>query len=313
MGNSPIDLSEFARLADKKLDSVLEETLKPYKDMIGSLFGTMPLDKQFAELYDIGGVPDIPAFTGKLDTLGISPGYYTRIEPAVYAGMIQVTKRMIETKQYAVMDDLRGGLVTAFGRTQEKKAVKAFGYAHSSAWDFMSNEEGVSLCSTAHTTKSGASTSSGFSNSGTSALNKTTIQATKILFNKFRTMDGELYDSEPDALIVPTALADTAYECIGAKGGASSTMDPDTANGKINVLYKSLKIIPWLRLDEYSTKNWYMVDTAMMKKFLVWIDSVKPETNTFTDNLTFNISHSIRGVFGWGWRNWRFIYGQNVS
>jgi hypothetical protein len=51
----------------------------------------------------------------------------------------------------------------------------------------------------------------------------------------------------------------------------------------------------------------------MAKKFLMWIDRVKPETRTMVDFETFAIKQSIRGRFGWGWRNWRFCFGHSVS
>ena len=314
MGN-PLGLEQFARLADKRLDDVMENYLRPYQELIGTLFGSMPLDKAFAELYDIGSMPDIPAFTGKLDYLDIAPGYYTRIEPKEYAAGIQMQKKMIEDKQYGVLDDLQGGLLRAYGRTKEKSAVKAFGYSTSTSWDFMTNEEGVSLCSASHTTKSGVNTSQGFNNYGTSPMDKPAIVATRILFKKFRDDIGELYDSEPDALLVPEALYDTALEATGydPRSGASSQLDSETAQHRISTLYKGLKVIPWRRLDEYSTTAWYMIDTVMAKKMLKWIDRTKPETATNADFNTFAVAQSIRGRFGWGWRNWRWIYGHRPS
>ena len=314
MGN-PLALEQFAKLADRRLDDVMENYLRPYQEMIGELFGTMPLDKAFAELYDIGSMPDVPAFTGKLDFLDIAPGYYTRIEPKEYAAAIQMQKKMVEDKQYGVLDDLQGGLLKAYGRTKEKSAVRFAGYAFSTSWDFMTNEEGVSLCSAAHTTKSGVSTASGFSNYGTSTMDKAAVNATRILFKKFRDDIGELYDSEPDALLVPESLYDTALEITGydPRSGANSDMDPTTGNRRINTLYKGLKVIPWRRLDDYSTTSWFMIDTVMMKKMIKWIDRIKPETSTEVDFHTFSIMQSIRGRFGWGWRNWRWIHGHRPS
>ena len=314
VGN-PLALEQFSRLADKRLDSVLENYLKPYQEMIATIFGSMPLDKAWAELYDIGSMPDIPFFTGKLDFLDISPGYYTRIEPKEYAAGIQMQKKFIEDKQYAVLDDRQSSMLKAYGRTKEKAAVKAFGYGTSTAWDYMTNEEGVSLFNSTHLTKSSGVSSSGFGNYGTSAISKTTIMATRILFEMFRDDIGELYDSEPDTLLVPVALYDTACEATGydPRSGANSDLDPDSAHHRINAAYKAFKVIPWKRLDTYSTTAWYMLDSAMTKKFLMWIDRVKPETNTMADFHTFAMMQSIRGRFGWGWRNWRFGYGQYPS
>jgi phage major head subunit gpT-like protein len=170
------------------------------------------------------------------------------------------------------------------------------------------------MCSASHTTKSGVSTSSGFGNYGTSALSKTSVAATRILFRKFRDDIGELYDSEPDTLLVPEALYDTACEIVGVgKNGATSMLDSASANNTINTLYKGFKVIPWRLLDAYSTKSWYMIDSRMAKKFLLWIDRVKPETATETDFHTFSIMQSLRARFGWGWLNWRWLYAHYVA
>jgi hypothetical protein len=56
-----------------------------------------------------------------------------------------------------------------------------------------------------------------------------------------------------------------------------------------------------------------MVDSKLMKKFLLWIDRTKPETNTIVDFETFAIKQKVYARFGWGFRQWRFAYGQNVS
>jgi len=315
MSSSILALEQFARLADRRLDDVMENYLKPYGEYINAIFGSMPLDKAFAELFDVGQVPDIPVFTGKLDYLAVAPGYFVQIEPKEYAAGIQLQRKFKDDKQYSVFDDLQGGLMRGLGRTKEKAAANVFNGAFGATWDYMKNEEGIALCGS-HLTKSGASTSTGFSNAGTSAISKTSIMATAILFRKFRDDIGEYFDSEPDTLVVPEALYYTACEAVGydPKTGASSDRDPDSAHyGKINPIHKGFKVLAWKRLDDSSAKNWFMLDSALNKKFMVWIDRIKPETSTIVDFETFAIKQKIYARFGTGWRNWRSCYGHKVS
>jgi hypothetical protein len=56
-----------------------------------------------------------------------------------------------------------------------------------------------------------------------------------------------------------------------------------------------------------------MVDAKLMKKFLVWIDRVKPEPNNTIDFESFVVKHSIYFRIGAGWLDWRWIMGHNVS
>jgi phage major head subunit gpT-like protein len=171
----------------------------------------------------------------------------------------------------------------------------------------MTSEENLSLCNTAHTTKSGTSTANGFSNAGTSALSKTSVAATRILMRKFRNDVSERIIINPDTLIVPDNLVYTATEIVGTEKGLNS------AEGTINVHYKQFKVIPYLRLDDYDTNNWFMVDMELMKKLLIWINRISPETNNTIDWETFMIKESIYGRFGNGFLDWRFVYGHNVS
>jgi phage major head subunit gpT-like protein len=112
---------------------------------------------------------------------------------------------------------------------------------------------------------------------------------------------------EPDTLIVPDNLADTAEEIAGTDKGLYS------AEGTINVQKGRWKIIPYLRLDDYDTNNWFMVDSKMMKKYLVWIERVKPEPNNTIDFETYQIKHSVYMRCANGFTEWRFIYGHTVS
>src|SRR5664280_136133 len=173
MSSTILELEDFARLADRRLDDVQENVLPAYEGKIDLLFGKMPLDKAFAELYDIGQVPDVGEFTGKMDYLSVAPGFFTQIEPKEYAAGIQMSRKLRDDKQYNVLDDLQEGLMRGYGRKKEKQAVNLFNNGFSAVWDYQKNEEGVALFSGSHSTKAGVSTTLGFSNAGTSALSKT--------------------------------------------------------------------------------------------------------------------------------------------
>ncbi len=56
-----------------------------------------------------------------------------------------------------------------------------------------------------------------------------------------------------------------------------------------------------------------MVDSRRMKEFMLWVDRISPETNTQVDFETLMFKQSIYGRYGYGWTNWRHIYGHVVS
>lgn len=304
---SPLDSSQFVRLLDKRLREVSEDRYKQLSTMIPTLYRTLSSQQAWEEFFSIGGVPDIPEFNGKLSYLGISPGYYTRIEPKEYAGGIQVERKLIDDKQYAVLDNRAQGLITAAQRTREKQGVRLYANAFSAAYDFMSSEEGIALCG-AHLTKAGTSTASGFSNTGTSALSKTAVAATRLLMRRFRNDISERIEiSDNLALVVPDNLSDKAYEIV------NTPKSLDTAEGNVNPQYKRHTVIPYLRLDDYDTNNWFMVDMDAAKRDAIWIDRVTPETKMTVDFETYITKVSTYFRCAYGFLDWRWIYGQNVT
>ena len=312
---NPISSAQFTRLLDRRLRKVFDDSRHAeISGMIPQLYNVMEGDSAFEEFAEVGAMPDIPEFNGKLAYLSISPGYYNKIEPKEYAAGVMFERKLLDDKKYAVMDNRAGMLGRSASRVQEKIGVRPFANAFSAAFDFQTSEEGVSLCSTAHTTKSGASTASGFSNAGTTALSKTAIAATRILMRRFKNDINERIDIEPDTLIVPDNLYDAACEATGydPRSGAKSDLDPDSAQFKINSV-RGFKVIPYLRLDDYDTNNWFMVDSKKMKQDLLWINRVHPEYKMTVDFETMAVKNSVYFRIANGFTDWRFIFGHNVA
>jgi phage major head subunit gpT-like protein len=312
MGN-PLTSSQFMRLLDDRLRKVYVDSFKELPSMVDQLFGTIKSDKAWEEFYGVGAVPDIPAFNGLLEYLSVAPQYYTRIEPKEFAGGIQIERKLLDDDRYDVIKSRQNGLVESLHRVKEKYGAQAFGYAFSAAMTFATSEEGVALCSSSHTTKSGAATTTGFSNAGSTALSKTAIGATRILMRRFKNETGQRIVIEPDTLIVPDSLYDTACEAVGSSGAASSSLDPDSGNNKINAQFGRFKIVSYPRLDDIDTNNWYMVDSKQMKNYLIWIDRIAPDVMTEKDFESLMFKQAIYARFGYGYTDWRFIYGQNVT
>jgi len=312
MGN-PLTSSQFMRLLDDRLRKVYVDSFKELPSMVDQLFGSIKSDKAWEEFYGVGAVPDIPAFNGLLEYLSVAPQYYTRIEPKEFAGGIQIERKLIDDDRYDVIKSRQNGLVQSLLRVKEKYGAQAFGYAFSSAMTFATSEEGVALCSSSHTTKSGAATTSGFSNAGSTALSKTSIGATRIIMRQFRNEVGQRIVIEPDTLIVPDTLYDTACEAVGKSMDASSQLDPDSGNNKINAQYGRFKVISYPRLDDIDTNNWFMVDSKQMKEYLIWIDRVAPDITTEKDFESLMFKQAIYARFGYGYTDWRWIYGQAVA
>lgn len=308
---SPLESSTFVRLLDKRLNEVAEDAYGDLPGMIQKLYNVESSESAWEEYMSISGLGDIPAFTGRLNYLSMSPGYLNRIEHREYAAGVVIERKLIDDKKYAVMENMASALAKATNRTQEKDGAKTFQYAFSSAFDFLYTEEGVSLCSNSHTSKSGASTAVGFDNLGTTALSKTAIAAARIAMQQFRNDMGERIDMDDSwALVVPLALEDTAREIADTKMGFEAST---TSANKANTEYGRFEVIPYLRLDDVDTNNWFLVNKTLMAQQLMWFNRIKPEFKNTVDFETFQIKHSVYARWSCGWKDWRWVYGSQVS
>lgn len=311
-----ITSAQFQKLMVKNNMKVFTDAdMRSKSAMIPMLFDVVSSDSQYEEFFNVESIGDIPRFNGTLSYLSMSPGYYRRIEPAEFAAGVNFERKLLADKKFAVLDNMNEELAFAMNRTEEKDAASLFGNAFSAAFSYETSEEGLALCSTAHTTKvPGVSTASGFSNSGTTAISKTAIAAARLAGARFRLGNGELANVNLDTLIVPLSLYDTACELVGydPRNGAKDIKDPGNANNTINVI-QGMKVIPWVLLDDYDTNNWFMVDSRLMKKQLKWIDREKADFNTSFDFETFGVRTSVYRRYGFGPTGWNFIYGSNVS
>ncbi len=307
MGN-PVVSSAFVRLLDDRLDKVKEDIFKDLPSQIDNLYTVAKSERAWHEFFEVGSLPDIPEFNGKISYLPIHPGFHTKIEHKEYAAGVQYERKLLDDKRYDVFEKRGEKLLKSAHRTREKIAIEPFAYASSASFSYMTSEEGVALVSSSHTTKSGTSTSSGFDNAGSSALSKSAVATTRILMRQFRNDISERIDmSDNFALVVPDALADTAYEIVNTPKGL------DTAEGNVNPQYGRYKIIVLPRLDDYDTNNWFMVNLDLMKESLIWFNRIEPEVASTWDFDTLLLKTRVYFRCSYGWIDWRWIYGSIVS
>jgi hypothetical protein len=277
--------------------------------MRNEFFTVAKSDSAFEEFFYVTGiVGDIPEFNGALTYGALYPGFHKKIEHKEYAYALQAQRKLIDDKKWDVLDDRARELSIAYERTQEKQAVRLFTLAGSTAFDFMTSEEGKPLCSSTHLTKTGVSTASGFDNTYSSALSPTSIAALRLKCRRFLSDTGERYEGWTNiGLVVPDALADYANEIVG------STNKPDTANNNINVQKSRYQVIPYMRLDDTDVNDWYLIDLDAIKSNAVWYDRIAPEYKNTVDFDTYVFLQAVYGRFSYGFKDWRWIAKSTVS
>ena len=306
-----IGTEEFNKLVANKMYEGVEEEAK-YADiesMIPKLFGSGKSDRASEEYFQISGVRDASAWGGKFVTKKQYPGYTSKVIFQRFANRLEIDPALLEDKQYDVLMQQARDLRNSYDRKKEKMAVNVFSNATSAAFDFQESEEGLSWANSSHTTKvPSVSTSTGFSNTGTSALDPTSLAAARISLMRLRDSMGNLINTRSKlAVVIPITLADTLEEIIGTDRGLY------TDEGTINVHKGAYSAIPWILLDDTSTTDWSLVRVDEMKKQLLWFDRLKAQYMAHIDKDTLSNVHSIHGRFGYLFKDWRWGYHNNVA
>lgn len=306
---SPLTDRAFVRLLDDRLSEVFYTNHGADLDEnIQTLFDVKTSQKAWEELFGMGDVPDFQEMIGTITYSAVYPGYHTKIEHKEYTNGIQVTRKLLDDDRYDEVEGLTGRLAESARRSKEKLGCRPFAYAFSNAFDFMTSEEAVALCSSSHTTKaSGVSTTTGFSNYSTNAFSPVAVEAARILGNKIRSDIGERLDMNLDTLIVPDELYEDAWELVNSAGKVN------TDNNNRNFHQGRYNLLVYRRLSDYDTNNWFMVDYAKMKKCLYWYNRIETEFFNTTDFDTQIRKYAAYYRCSYGHKDWRWIVGHEVS
>lgn len=305
--SSPLVDKDFIRLLDDRLEKVFTVGGEELPDIKSKFFKVVNSKKAWLEYFSMGGVPDPAEFHGAVTYQDVSPGYWTKIEPKEYAGGIQITRRLIDTDRYDVIENMAKQLGGAMKRKMNKIAHEPFTYHDSTAFNFMTNEEGVALCSNSHTTKSGASTSTGFDNYSTLPFSAVNLEAVRVMSLGLRDDIGERFSTNFDTIVHPSNLSEKVWEVTHSTGKV------DEMTNNANYQKGRWKSIELPLLDDTDSSDWYIIDSSACKRSLIWDDSIKLEFHSDTDFDSMIRKYISYLVAGWGWIDWRWIIGCAVS
>ncbi len=118
---------------------------------------------------------------------------------------------------------------------------------------------------------------------------------------------GQLVSVNPDTILVPPELEDEAYEVV------QSVNKSGEASNTINYV-KSIvsNVVVWDYLTD--ANNWFVIDSALAKLYLNWLDRVGLEFE-MDPTSDFRLEARFRGYmrYSFGWSDWRWCYGHNVT
>jgi len=254
-----------------------------------------------------GTFPDYTAFSGQLNYSDRFQGYDTTLTFLPFVNGFTVERQLYTDDQYHLFDGEPVEMKKAAYRTREKHGARIWTMAFAVDSTFYSNSEGVAMCSNSHTTTAdGVSTSTGFDNLVTSSFSATALAAARKQHKQLVGDQAEIIDTNPDTLLYPTDLYDKVHEVV------KSEQKPSTANNDSNVHYEQFKTMEWRYLDS-DTNNWFLIDSEMMKRNLVWVDRDPLEFGSINDFETWQYKTRSWMRYSFGWLDWRHVVGAQVS
>jgi hypothetical protein len=250
-------------LASNWPDLLQKDISKAYMDqypvlptMVPDLFGIDSSDAAFEKTTQVGPVPDHQEFTGRIGVVERTQGYDKTAVFTEYAAQIQIQRKLAADDQTRTVAMFGKGLAVSANRSREKAGANVFnlGFTYEPT-----DGDGTELFASDHPSPvSGVSTQS---NEGTLNLSAANVETVRQRMLGFYDMIGELIPIDPDMILCYKDNEETAWEIINSTGKVN------TADNNKNFHQGKYKLAVWNRLV---AENWVMVDSSMLKDYLVW-------------------------------------------
>jgi len=222
--------ANFGDLLEAGLRKIFTDEYKAIPSMINVLYSIQTSKRADEKFSSVGGFSDFEDFTtsGTIAYDDVFQGYNKTFAHTEYAKGFKIQRALYDDDQYNIINRKPQALGLSAARTKEKHAMSPLNEAFVTA---PSDGDGKTLCATDH--PSNAPGVSVQSNKGTTALSATAVEATRLLMVDFRDDRGEKVLVQPDLLIIPRNLEETAWEIISSKGKVDTQLNnPNFHQGK---------------------------------------------------------------------------------
>lgn len=295
---------QWAELLEPGLREIFMQTSAALaaQSRIPMLFDVIPSGKAAEDFLSVGGMGNWEEYKGAIEYDDLNKGYKTTLTHAEYVRGFVIERKLVEDDQYSVFRDRPAELAMAAMRTREIHAASVFNNAFSTSY---LGGDGKPLCEDDH--PKGPSNSGALDNEGALALSYANVVLTRQYMRAWTDDRGNLIPRNPDTILVPPELEDTAYEIV------RTANVPSTADYRANFVQGFVRnVIVWDYLTDANA--WFLIDSAAAKLALKWIDRV-PLEFALDPTSDFNLQSRWRGYmrYSYGFKDWRWVYGNNPS
>jgi phage major head subunit gpT-like protein len=269
-------------------------------DMVSQLFGIEKSTKAVEYDLGIGGLGDLEEFTGTIQYGDFAQQYKTSYTHREWCKGVKIERKLVDDDQYSIINKRPQQLALVARRSREKHGASVFNNAFNTS--IFAGGDTLSLCNAAHTA---VGTSTTQANRGTTSLSATALEAARLAMAGFKDETDNLVDVVPDTLLIPINLEELAWQITKSEKVLGSNFnDPNFSRGKY-------KVVVWPRLSD--SNNWFLIDSRYMKMFLKWFDRIPVEFNKDKDFDTYVAKWSVYTRYSYGFSDWKWIYGAEVS
>jgi len=284
-------------LLDPIVRKVFWDTYNEMPSIMPQLYTVVQSRRSKERDFGMGSIGTFEEFTGTLeyDTFeGLWAKDYVHVE---YAKGLEIRRKDLDDDLHNVLIRKPRELAIAAARTREVHAASVFNNAFSSSYPGGDDQP---LCSSSHPlSPSNAST---LDNAGTDKLSHTAYETARLAMRSWTDDRGNKLVVQPDTLLVPPALEETAFIITNAD------RVPGSANWDKSIIgSRPPRVIVWDYLT--SSTAWFLIDSRLMKQYLLWFERVPLEFDSEQDFDTLARRWRAYMRYSYGFSEWRWVYG----
>jgi hypothetical protein len=272
------------------------------------LFNVMGSEKASEYFLGVGGMSDWNEYKGAIEYDDPEQGYKTTLTHVEYVKGFKVERKLVDDDLYNIINARPRQLAMSANRTREKHAASVFNNAFSTSY---TGGDSQPLCESAGHPYS-PSNASTQTNEGSSPLSYDAVVESRRIMREFKDDRGELVAINPDTILVPPELEETASKIVNTMQSGQPQI-PDQADYADSLVGRiGIQFIVWDYLTD--ANNWFMIDSQLAKIHLLWLNRT-PLEFAMDPTSDFTLEARYRGYmrYSYGWSDWRWVYGHNVT
>jgi hypothetical protein len=250
-----------------------EDGLK--KSLIPEMFDMISSDNAYEAIGEIVGSPTFREWKGQFTYGDVQEGNSKVFTPIVWEAGRAFDRFTLSNAKLIDLKNQVDKFTTAGLRLREQICAGFFNNATSTSFTVNgrtitnTTADGQALASASHT---GVVYTTAQDNTGTDTLTEANLESAIQAIFAYKDDDGNECNLQPDTLVVPTALRQTAIELIGGPGKVN------TANNNPNIFHGSMKLIVWPYFKKASTATghpWFVMDSEAAKQSMKFINRLE--------------------------------------